>query len=330
MRTTQLCAVLAVGLLSIVGCGGNPAPAPTVSTPAVTPAPVIATTLVAVEPAPVALSPLPPPAMEEPLPTISLSGPSKSAGTTSTAGAAGAAPPTVANTLEQRRLVVAAMDGIQVILGSWNGTTKKDIGSFKALDAPKWVWDFRTEKGQPALVMKSEKSQYVTEARLTYLPGREVYQMIAHDKEGQVRTLEGQFTSPVEEFEGEDRRVHRKFKLELAEVGDAKDAMKLTLNQQDNNRYLLGVERKKGGRFVLVDTVGTQREDTSFALNDTDYKDKTCVISGGLGTTQVSFNGKSYWVCCSGCKAAFDEEPARWVAEFEAKKKEKEMAKPGT
>ena len=52
------------------------------------------------------------------------------------------------------------------------------------------------------------------------------------------------------------------------------------------------------------------------------------MISGGLGTSQVSYNGKSYWVCCSGCKAAFDEEPARWVAEFEAKQKEKAMAKP--
>ena len=328
MRTTQLCAVLAVGLLGFVGCGSNPAPAPTVLTPAVTPPAVVTATPVAVETAPVV--PAPAPVMEEPLPTISLSGPKKSAGPTSSTGSEGASKPSVANTLEQRKLVVAAMDGIQVILGSWKGTTKREVGNFKALDAPKWVWDFRTEKGQPALVMKSEKSLYVTEARLTFIPDRQVYQMIAHDKEGQVRTLEGQFTSPVEEFEGEDRRVHRKFKLELAEVGDAKDAMKLTLNQQDNNRYLLAVERKKGGKFVLVDTVGTQREDTSFALSDTDYKEKTCVISGGLGTSQVSFGGKSYWVCCSGCKAAFDEEPARWVAEFEAKKKEKEMAKPGT
>lgn len=328
MRTIQLSAVLAIGLLSSVGCGNNPAPTPAVSTPAVSPAPVVTATPVPAEPAPPVLAPAP--AVEEPLPTISLSGPSKSAGATSTAPTDGASTPSVANTLEQRKLVVAAMDGIQVILGSWKGTTKKEVGNFKALDAPKWVWDFRTEKGQPALVMKSEKSLYVTEARLTYIPDRQVYQMIAHDKEGQVRTLEGQFTSPVEEFEGEDRRVHRKFKLELAEVGDAKDAMKLTFNQQDNNRYLLAVERKKGGKFMLVDTVGTQREDTSFALNDTDYKDKTCVISGGLGTSQVSFNGKSYWVCCSGCQAAFNEEPARWVAEFEAKQKEKEMAKPGT
>ncbi len=104
--------------------------------------------------------------------------------------------------------------------------------------------------------------------------------------------------------------MHRKYKLQLTEIGDAKDALQLILNQQDNNRYLLEVERKRGSKFTRVDTVGTQRDGSSFALNDTDYKDRTCVISAGLGTTQVSYNGKSYWVCCSGCKAAFDEDPA--------------------
>lgn len=322
MRTIQWHAVLACGLWLMAGCGGNTVPTPTAATPAA-PAPVTATP----ESAPDVPAAVAAPEAELPLPTISLGGPS-----TPTAGSEAGSKPmpaaTEANTLERRRLVVAAMDGIQVILGSWKGTTQKEVGDFKALDEPNWVWDFRSERGQPALVMKSEKNMYVTEARLTYLPERQVYLMTAQDKDGKTRTLEGEFTSPVEEFEGDDRRVHRMFKLQLTEVGDAKDALKLTLNQQNNNRYLLEVEQKKGGRFSRVDTIGTQREDTSFALSDTDYKDKTCVISGGLGTSQVSYNGKSYWVCCSGCKAAFDEEPARWVAEFEAKQKEKEMAKP--
>ena len=68
----------------------------------------------------------------------------------------------------------------------------------------------------------------------------------------------------------------------------------------------------------MQDTIGCQRTGTSFALSDSDYGEKTCVISQGLGTTAVSFQGKTYWVCCSGCKAAFEEEPAKWIARFEA------------
>lgn len=325
-RTIPPRAVLVLGILVVAGCGGSPPTAPTTpvaSAPAVVP--------VAQAPTAVALH-VPTPAVQEesPLPTIFLSGSSPSAAATPATEASAKPTSTVAKTAEQRKQVVAAMKGIQVVLGSWRGTTNKEVGDFKALEAPSWVWDFRTDRGQPALVMKSEKSQYVTAARLTYLTDRQVYQMTAQDQDGQSRTLEGQLTSPVEEFEGDDRRVHRKYKLQLTEVGDAKDALQLTLNQQDNNRYLFEVERKKGHRFMRVDTVGTQREGSSFALNDSDYKDKTCVISGGLGMSQVSYNGKSYWVCCSGCQAAFDEEPARWVAEYEAKLKGKAQSPPGT
>ncbi|MBD3673017.1 MAG: TRASH domain-containing protein [Planctomycetaceae bacterium] len=47
------------------------------------------------------------------------------------------------------------------------------------------------------------------------------------------------------------------------------------------------------------------------------------MVSGGLGTATVSFEGKTYYVCCSGCSAAFNEEPERWIAKAleEAKKK---------
>jgi len=325
MGTRLLRAIVVTGLWGGMGCGFPPPPAlpaPAVVAPvAVTAAPMAP----AAVPAPVA-----PPAEVLPLPTISLGGDTKPEKKAPAADTDSGAKPSTAGSVEHRKQVVAAMDAIQIVLGSWRGTTNKEVGDFKALEAPNWVWDFRSERGQPALVMKSEKSQYVTQARLTYLTDQQVFRMIATDKDGQTRTLEGNFSSPVEEFEGDDRRVHRKFKLLLTEVGDAKDALQLTLNQQDNNRYLFEVERKRGNRFMRVDTVGTQREGSSFALNDTDYKDRTCVISGGLGTTQVSFNGKSYWVCCSGCQAAFDEEPARWVAEFEAKQKEKAQAQPGS
>jgi len=80
---------------------------------------------------------------------------------------------------------------------------------------------------------------------------------------------------------------------------------------------------RNGGEFHRFDTVGTQRQGTSFAINDSDYKDKTCIISEGLGTIQVSHKSNSYWVCCTGCKAAFEEEPDHWIAKLKERGKEK-------
>ena len=45
------------------------------------------------------------------------------------------------------------------------------------------------------------------------------------------------------------------------------------------------------------------------------------VVSGGIGTSTVSYKGETFYVCCSGCAEAFRENPEKYIAEFEAKKK---------
>jgi len=263
------------------------------------------------------------PPMPVKLPSISLgSVPTAPSTPAATAGTEAAAP--VAAKVD-REAVMGAMRPIQTVLGTWEGKTQKNVGDFKGLDAPTWVWDHKTDRNQPSLVMKSEKNRYFREARLTYVPGVEKYQLTTTDADGHKRVFEGTFTLPVEEYQGDDNRPHKRFKLELTEITpvDVRSSWQVVLNQQDNNRYLFELAEKKGMRFMRFDTLANQRAGTSFAMNDSDYKERTCVISGGLGTTAVTFGGKTYYVCCSGCKAAFDDEPARWVAEFEAKQKMK-------
>jgi YHS domain-containing protein len=36
---------------------------------------------------------------------------------------------------------------------------------------------------------------------------------------------------------------------------------------------------------------------------------------------QVSYMGTTYYVCCSGCRDAFNENPAKVIAEYQKKKK---------
>ena len=226
----------------------------------------------------------------------------------------------------QRESLLAAMNPLQVMLGAWKGTTQKVVGDFKALDKPNWVWDFQTDRSQPAMVMKSEESPYFREVRLTYLTDKNVFQLTSTDPEGKTRTYQGDFSAPVEEFEGDDENMHVKYKLKLDQIDaeSKRDKWQLVFNQQENNRYLL--ELYRGPSNLRFDTVATQREGTSFAKSDVGYGDKECIISGGLGTIQVSHNGKNYWVCCTGCKAAFEEDPTSWIAEYEEKQAKKAAA----
>ncbi len=218
--------------------------------------------------------------------------------------------------------VKKALKPIQVVLGPWHAIIDKT----KTYEDLQWVWDWKTDRAQPALAMATkEEGAYFKTARLTYLVEDEKFQMTLTDKDGKQRVLQGIFTAEPADKPGEDKNQtpQRTYKLQLTETGDAKDRWQIVMNQQDNNRYLFELAQLRGSRFVRFDTMASQREGTSFALDDSDFKEKTCVISQGLGTIQVSHKGKSYWVCCSGCKAAFEEDPDKWIAKFEAMQEKK-------
>ncbi|MEZ6064382.1 MAG: hypothetical protein R3B90_01445 [Planctomycetaceae bacterium] len=309
-------------LVVLAGCGGDSAPPASSAAPsAAAPAPSTTTAAPPVTQSPAlqvgdspstATSPAAPP-------RISLGGGTSSADPTPTPTAGGAE-----SARHTREEVLAGMQPLQILRDKWNAIRQKSIGSQDAGEEHNWLWDFRTNPKQPALTMAAPDSKYVRHLRLTYFPRTDEFQLTATGPDDQERLLRGTYSEPVQEVQLDGKKVHRTFKLELVEADprDEKDQWRITLNQQENNRYLLQMDRKRGQNFQRFETISAQREGTSFALSDTDYGEKACIISGGLGTIQVSHNGKSYWVCCTGCKAAFEEEPDRWIADYEAKQKE--------
>ncbi len=242
-------------------------------------------------------------------------------GTSSTTATAGSKVPD-----EQKfDSVLEALKPLQIMLGDWGGTTFKKIGGFSSVETLGWVWDLQTNPTQPALVMAADKSRYYKSARLTYLTDKQKYQLTLTNKAGQKRIYEGTFSVPVKQVPGDDdpNIMHSTYKLSLSLVEPAgeKKRAQIILNQQNNNRYMFELYDLRGDSYARFDTINTRRKGTSFAKSDSDYGSKTCVISGGLGTSQVTFQGKSYWVCCSGCRKAFDANPEKWIAKHEANKK---------
>lgn len=219
--------------------------------------------------------------------------------------------------------VVAALKPIQIILGKWQGI----IRNASRNEVHDWVWDLKTDPVFPALVLSVPDGEFFSSARITYDPRIDQYLMTTTDADGLQRSFTGDFIAEPENVPSEDgKTVERTFQLELTEVDDESRGVRYqyVFKQQHNNRYLVDVKRARGkAAFRLVDVIGSQREGVSFAKSDDDYGDKTCIISGGLGTSTVSYKGKTYYVCCSGCKAAFEDEPERWIARLEEQKAEK-------
>jgi len=218
---------------------------------------------------------------------------------------------------KQIQTIIAKLQPLQVLLGQWRGTTRRDYENFKAVDNHEWVWDLRTKPVQPALTIQSDKSPYIKTARLTWDTAQSKFVLTVFDPAGVTKEFSGDFTDPVHEIVGSDDKLHKVFRLEFDQndTGDNSEVWQFAFAQQENNRYLLEVAKRRGrANFARFDTVSTQREGTSFAVSDTGYAEKTCIISEGLGTMEVTYKGRSYWVCCTGCKAAFEEDPATWIA----------------
>lgn len=226
--------------------------------------------------------------------------------------------------------VVVALQPFQIMLGDWRWTTFKKFGDFpKNGEDLKWIWDFKTDKSQPSVTFHSDKNPYFHTGSLTYIPEDDKFRFTATTPEDEQRVFEGTWAEggePKETFEG--KKSERSYKLVLTQVSPKEgEQWRVVLNQQDNNRYLVELTKKsaQGTQFGKLDTVASQRLGTSFAAMDSDNPGPKCIISGGLGTMQVTYKGKSYPVCCTGCVAAFNDDPERWLAKLA--KTESEMKK---
>lgn len=102
-----------------------------------------------------------------------------------------------------------------------------------------------------------------------------------------------------------------------------KGAERLVFSLLHSNRYLYSREERAEGHAVFTKKyqVGATKKGVPFAIV---AKGPECIVSGGLGTSTVSYKGKAYYVCCSGCRDAFLAEPEKYIKEYEASKKKKD------
>ncbi len=243
------------------------------------------------------------------------------AGATATSGGTADAGASNLSREEQIAAVVEQLQPFQVLLGKWTWTTKKKFDGFaKHAEDLQWVWDFRTDIRQPGLAFTSAEHPYFAKGVLTWLPETKQFRLTATGREGDSRILLGTWAEngePKEEHDG--KVVQRSYKLELLQTEPADgEQWKVVLQLLDNDQMLTDVTKRPpaGSSYSPVDVVRQQRTGTSFAVAESDNPGPKCVVSGGLGTIMVSYKGQNYPVCCTGCVAAFEEDPERWLAKM--------------
>jgi hypothetical protein len=113
-----------------------------------------------------------------------------------------------------------------------------------------------------------------------------------------------------------------------SDADDRKEIHRVTLTLRGENRVTVLLEKRPEQQsfFTRVAEIGYQRDGTRLAVAGSSGPE--CVVTGGLGTIMVSYKGKSYYVCCTGCRDAFNDDPEGILADYEKRKaEEKEKAK---
>ncbi|MEI7686289.1 MAG: hypothetical protein WCL32_14790 [Planctomycetota bacterium] len=201
-------------------------------------------------------------------------------------------------------------DGLQPLgdlVGTWRGTGAP-IGSREEQQKGFWVeslecgWKF---KGTDAwLVLAFDKSKHYKAGELRYQTDKDRYQLSLTPLAGPAIVLHGELKNKILTLTSEDE----------------KDRLVFTLLHE--NRFLYRHERRAEGKtaYAKIFQVGATKEGVPFAKG---AGGPECVVTGGLGTSPVTYLGKTYYVCCSGCRDEFAANPAMYVKEFEAKKAKK-------
>lgn len=200
-----------------------------------------------------------------------------------------------------------ALQDVGDFIGDWKGNGESKTGGKPALWKETLSWSWKFKAGDAWIALEAKDGKNLTAGELRYDPEKKLYRLTAADKDKKTQVYEGKLDRGKLVLERKDTAtgdVHRLTLFTLA------DGARMTLQAE--------VQSKGKGLFATQYKVTATKEGEAFAGGG---KKPECVVTGGLGKTQVSYMGKTYYVCCSGCLDEFNANPKKYVDEFERKKK---------
>lgn len=101
-------------------------------------------------------------------------------------------------------------------------------------------------------------------------------------------------------------------------VGAGPNAYRMSLNRKSRDRWTGSFDVRKSGSEVWsrLQELGLTRQGTTIAQGSGQPE---CVVTGGLGEIMVTVNGRTVYVCCSGCRETLLADPDAYLKPSETK-----------
>jgi YHS domain-containing protein len=196
-----------------------------------------------------------------------------------------------------------AIQEVQDFIGLWNleGTQKVGAKTEAWKEKVTWGWKFKDGDSWMSVQFGDDgKGKYFTAGELKYAVDKKKYQLTLVGTDKTEQTFEGDLLkSGGLKLERKDPKTGDVYRLTLTTLSDA-------------IKFQLKFEKQDGGKglFSNVFALNGIKDGESFAGGT---KKPECIVSGGAASIPVSYKGKTYYVCCTGCRDEFNANPEKYT-----------------
>lgn len=191
------------------------------------------------------------------------------------------------------------------MVGSWKGTAAPVANRVKGWpESHAWAWKF--DKGKPvAMTVEWQGDKALSKGLLTYAAAERKFHLDGTDPAGKPVAYVGSLSADG-----------KTLTLDKAATAKADPKERIVVRPNANKiRYTLQVDRQEPGapQYKKQVEVGLTKAGESFAAGSGGADLPKCIMTGGASTMTVSYQGKTYPVCCSGCRDEFNDNPEKYA-----------------
>jgi YHS domain-containing protein len=198
-----------------------------------------------------------------------------------------------------------ALQEVQDFIGLWNleGTQKADGKTIAWKEKVNWGWKFKDGEAWITVSFGDEgKGKYFSHGDLKYNVEKKKYvlNLVGADK------TELPFEGTVQKGSAGGLKLERK---------DEKtgDVYRLTMNTlADGIRFQMKFDKQDGGKGLFSNVFAFNGNKDGESIGGGSKKPE-CIVSGGAANIPVTYQGKTYYVCCTGCRDEFNANPAKYT-----------------
>lgn len=208
------------------------------------------------------------------------------------------------DTATQRAAAARQIGTLGELTGTWRAVVQLRRNSAAGASAEAVIGSWQFHENTASLILKCRPGSRLQQLRIT-APSQpaEILNLLLHEGEQQFLLT----AEPADETDADAVSARTEWICTTAE--NKFPGRKITLRRLSDIRWTLLVEERiqAGSDWRRMFELGMTRDGSRLA--NAAGGQVLCVVTGGRGTIPVQHAGKTWFVCCDGCRQAFFDDP---------------------